>query len=257
MIAILSDIHSNTAALSAVLDDIREQRIRTIWCLGDILGYGPNPRECLAMIRDNCAEVILGNHDYAVLYEPTYFNAGAESAAFWTRQMLCDESVPEESGDLLRFLATLENRKTIANPVEGVREVLLVHGSPRRPVNEYLFPEDTTNHPAKIQSSFDRMEHLCFVGHTHMPGVFCEDLMFHPAAALPEGIFELNDKRHIVNVGSVGQPRDRDNRACYVILEDHQVRFRRVKYDVETTADAIRNIESLDNYLADRLVEGR
>ena len=257
MIAILSDIHSNTAALSAVLDDIRSQGIKTIWCLGDILGYGPNPRECLAMIRDTCELVILGNHDYAVLYEPTYFNAGAEAAAFWTREALFDESKPEESAELLKFLATLENRKLVPTPVEGVREALLVHGSPRRPVNEYLFPEDSANHPAKLHVAFDRIEHLCFVGHTHMPGVFTDDLEFHPAAAIHDGVFELNDARHIINVGSVGQPRDRDKRACYVILEDHQIRFRRVKYDAETTAAAIREIDSLDNYLADRLIEGR
>ena len=113
-------------------------------------------------------------------------------------------------------------------------DMLFVHGSPRKPINEYIFPDDCFTNPQKLQQNFDRMEQTtCFVGHTHVPGVFVDDPYFESPNELPEpGRFVLGDERIIVNVGSVGQPRDRDPRASYVIVTGDQLEFIRLEYDV-------------------------
>jgi diadenosine tetraphosphatase ApaH/serine/threonine PP2A family protein phosphatase len=132
---------------------------------------------------------------------------------------------------------------------------LFVHGSARNPLNEYVFPEDIYNQ-RKMERIFALVDRYCFQGHTHIPGIFTEGLNF----LSPEEIefrYELNEEKVLVNVGSVGQPRDGDNRACYVILNDRTVQYRRVPYDFEKTIDKIYPIPELDNFLGDRLREGR
>jgi diadenosine tetraphosphatase ApaH/serine/threonine PP2A family protein phosphatase len=133
---------------------------------------------------------------------------------------------------------------------------MLAHGSPRRPINEYIFPDDMYNSPTKLSASLERFEHLCFVGHTHVPGVFTAGLDFHSPADL-DGEYEITEGKALINVGSVGQPRDRDPRAGYVLLRDGKVIFRRVAYDVPTTMNKVYAIQELDDYLGARLEDGR
>jgi diadenosine tetraphosphatase ApaH/serine/threonine PP2A family protein phosphatase len=249
MKALISDIHSNLEALQAVLADIARYPVEAIYCLGDVIGYGPNPRECLDRIMRACPVVLMGNHDQAVLFDPMNFNPVAERATMWTREQL-DRPVPNRGAADARweFLSArpLKHR-------DG--DFLLVHGSPRNPLNEYIFPEDIYSE-AKMRSIFAQVPRYMFQGHTHVPGIFTESLEFYS----PDEIdFEhkLDGGKTLCNVGSVGQPRDGDRRACYVLLDGNTIRFRRVEYDVETTAGKIREIEDLDDFLADRLRGGR
>ena len=172
MLAIISDIHSNIEALQMVLDDIHHRGIKTIHCLGDLIGYGPDPGPCLDTVMDNCDEVIMGNHDFATLYEPARFNFSAESAAYWTRKKLDSETDLTRMTKRWEYLGQRGVSVRIPGEDFGVTDVFLVHGSPRRPINEYIFPDDISNNSGKISASMDRFVQLCFVGHTHVPGVF-------------------------------------------------------------------------------------
>src|SRR5687768_18533328 len=135
MIAILSDIHSNLEALTAVLAEVDRRGVQDIVCLGDIIGYGPNPMECLDLVIQRAKVALMGNHDFAVFYEPFNFNAGAEQACFWTRQCFESDPDPERRGRRWKFLGGLQVR--IKTPA-----FVGVHASPRRPINEYIFPDD-------------------------------------------------------------------------------------------------------------------
>ena len=257
MLALISDIHANLEALTAVLDDIAERGVERIICLGDVIGYGPKPAKCLDLVIEKVELTLMGNHDYAVIFEPNKFNIGAESACFWTRQKLeaeRDEALRNSRWD---FLGKLPIKHIMDGADAGMGEIVLLHGSPRRPINEYIFPDDIYNNPNKMQSLFDRINHLCFVGHTHVPGVFMETPDFYSPDELGD-CFEV-DPRHkaIINVGSVGQPRDRDNRASYVLLEEGKVRFIRVPYDLDAVMEEVFDIPELDDYLGTRLREGR
>ncbi|MFO0897131.1 MAG: metallophosphoesterase family protein [Pirellulales bacterium] len=257
--AIISDIHSNLEALEAVLQDIRAQGITEIYCLGDIIGYGPNPRECIDLVMQ-CNVTLLGNHDQGALFDPEGFNTGAERAIFWTREQLeSPRGDPEQNARRWEFLGELpRNRRE-----EGL---LFVHGSARNPLNEYVFPEDIYN-DRKMQNIFGLIEKHCFQGHTHVPGVFVQSGAF--SFNSPDEIdyrYRLGDEKTMVNVGSVGQPRDGDRRACYVVLEDvagsngtktFDITFRRVEYPFEQTIEKIYKISDLDNFLGDRLREGK
>lgn len=271
--AIISDIHSNLEALERVLADIQRRGVTEIVCLGDVIGYGPNPKECLDLVRAKCQMCLMGNHDHAVLYEPANFNLPAERACYWTRQLLEDEEDVELRNARWAFLGALPVRHTYP-------DILFVHASPRRPINEYIFPEDVFTNPQKVMANFDRMDRrLCFVGHTHQPGVFLDDPYFDPPNELPDSpFFEIEDERAIINVGSVGQPRDRDPRASYVLVyrreeafgneaeslvtaalssSIEQVEFVRLEYDIERTVQKILAEPALDDLLGTRLYEGR
>jgi predicted phosphodiesterase len=246
--AILSDIHGNLEALEAVLADIADQGISQIYCLGDIIGYGPNPRQCIdrAMQFEVC---ILGNHDQGALFDPEGFSSGAEKALFWTRQQLEDAGGDaEQNRKRWDFLAELPRN----HREDGL---LFVHGSARHPLNEYVFPEDVYN-VRKLERIFSLIEGQCFQGHTHVPGVFTTDGRFYSPDELGNAC-ALSDVRLMINVGSVGQPRDHDSRSCYVVLEDQRIEFRRVPYPLEVTVEKIHAIAELDNFLGDRLREGR
>jgi diadenosine tetraphosphatase ApaH/serine/threonine PP2A family protein phosphatase len=243
--ALISDIHSNLEGLQAVLDDARSQGVEEIYCLGDVIGYGPNPRECIDLVMD-CRICLLGNHDQGALFDPEGFNTGAERAIFWTRDQL-----ESPGADNMRRCEFLGERPRFHRE----DPFLFVHGSPRNPLNEYVFPEDIYNQ-RKMEKIFSLVDRYCFQGHTHVPGVFTESLSFH----MPDQIgyqYHLGDEKVMINIGSVGQPRDGDPRACYVLLDDHEVRYRRVEYDVNTTVEKIYAIPELDNFLGDRLREGR
>jgi len=256
MLAVISDIHSNVEVLTAVLGDIAPRGVEQIICLGDVLGYGPQPKECLDLVMASASVTLMGNHDYAVLYEPNKFNMGAEAACFWTRQQLEDEKDTAKRAARWAFLGNLPVKHVIA-PGEEMGELVFVHGSPRRPINEYVFPDDVYNVPNKIHGLFERFDHLCFVGHTHVPGVFLERPDFYSPDEL-DMVFEIKpDAKALINVGSVGQPRDRDNRASYVLVEPGKVTFVRVAYAVDAVIEKVHGIPELDAFIGTRLKDGR
>ncbi len=245
--AIISDIHANLEALQAVFRDIESQDIQQVYCLGDVVGYGPNPCECVDLVMKKCSVTLLGNHDQGALFDPEGFNVGAEQAIFWTRKTL-DAAPSRDAQRRWDFIGELPRVHT-----EG--DIIFVHGSPRNPLNEYVFPEDIYNQ-RKMERIFGLVKRACFVGHTHIPGVFTETLNF----LSPEEIdyeYKLGNEKAIINVGSVGQPRDGIPLASYVTFDGEVVRFRRVEYDVEKTIQKIYAIAELDNFLGDRLRDGR
>ena len=264
--ALISDIHGNLEALEVVLDDIKAQGISEIYCLGDIIGYGPNPRECIDLVMESCKVTLLGNHDQGAMFDPDGFNVGAERAIFWTREQLENPS-DRDNEKRWEFLGELPR-------TFRVDPFLFVHGSPRNPLSEYIFPEDIYNH-RKMERLFQLVDRYCFQGHTHVPGIFTEGFQFYA----PEEIdyeYALGDGKVMVNVGSVGQPRDGDSRACYVILDDGQpsangtaeaeaaaasgpakITYRRLPYDFEKTIQKIYAISELEPFLGDRLRQGR
>lgn len=228
------------------MEDISAQGVDEIFCLGDVVGYGPNPRECIDKCRDFNL-VLLGNHDNGALFDPDGFSSGAERAIFWTRQQLEDTSV-EGAAERWDFLAKLPR-------THRIEDQMFVHGSPRSPLNEYVFPEDVYNQ-RKIERIFGFIHQYCFQGHTHVPGVFTENCRFYSPTEIGNE-FELTEQKVMVNVGSVGQPRDGDPRSSYVTVEGNALTFHRVEYDPCDTRDKIYQIEALDNFLGDRLLEGR
>jgi len=258
MFAIISDIHSNLEALTTVLADIEKRGIKTIYCLGDVMGYGPNPKECLDLVIEKTKWCVLGNHDYAVFYEPTNFNYGAEMASFWTREVLETEQAAENRNRRWSFLGGLPLRRTLRTRL-GINAATIdfIHASPRRPINEYIFPDDVYTNPLKVKLMFERVKHICFVGHTHLPGVFLDEPDFYLPDELGNVYPVVDKEKAIINIGSVGQPRDKDNRASYVYVDGNEVHFVRLEYNFETTAKKIRAIEQLDDFQADRLKEGR
>jgi diadenosine tetraphosphatase ApaH/serine/threonine PP2A family protein phosphatase len=250
--AIISDIHGNLEALQVVLDHIAQQNVDQIICLGDTLGYGPNPVECVDLVAQRCEWALMGNHDFGALYEPTNFNAVAEQAAHWTRVQFEMEGDPEVARKRWEFLGALRVRVAFG-------PFLCVHASPRRPINEYIFPDDAINSPVKMKQIFDRIETYALVGHTHVPGVFTDEPDFYPPDDL-DGVYKLNgDEKAIINPGSVGQPRDLDPRASYAILDDepNHVEFYRLPYDIDAVADKIKAVPELSDWLGERLKEGR
>lgn len=266
--AIISDVHANAAALKAVLADIDRRGIKRIICLGDTVGYGPDPLECVDLVRERCAWSLMGNHDYGVLYEPTNFNPGAESAAFWTREQFDQEPDAAKREERYKFLNHLKVRvqerigpdgaEPLQNGNGSGMALLAVHGSPRKPINEYIFPDDVTNNPDKLEGLFDRVDNVCIVGHTHVPGVFTNEVDFYPPVELGEDGYRFRSgEKAIINVGSVGQPRDLDPRASYVVLHSTHAEFVRLPYDIDATANKIRKVPQLPGWLADRLYDGK
>ena len=248
MKAIISDIHSNLEALQAVLEDIKKQGVDEIYCLGDIVGYGPNPRECVDLVM-KCKMVLLGNHDQGAMFDPEGFNPPAEKAIFWTRSQL-ENGDPNKQAQQQRWDFLAERPRSFKE-----NGFLFVHGSARNPLNEYVFPEDIYNQ-RKMERIFALVEKYCFQGHTHVPGVFTENLQFHSPEEM-DYAYKLDNRKTLCNVGSVGQPRDGDWRACYVLLDNDTIKYRRVEYPIDTTVKKIYAITDLENFLGDRLRDGR
>jgi len=250
MLAILSDIHGNLEALQAVLADAARHGSEAVYCLGDLVGYGPNPRECLDLAM-GWAIVLLGNLDLAVTSDPPDLGPTALTATrslVWSRAEL-NAATPDQRavGCRWKFLAERPHSWEEADS-------LFVHGSACNPLHEYVFPEDIFNE-RKMGRLFAAVDRYCFQGHTHIPGVFTQGLRF----LRPEEVghaYRLGGGKALVNVGSVGQPRDGDWRACYALLDGDTVRFRRVEYDIATTGRKIRDIDDLDYFLGDRLGDG-
>jgi predicted phosphodiesterase len=256
MWAILSDIHGNLEALQAVLEDVAQTGAKRLFCLGDIVGYGPNPIECLDLVMKKAEFSVLGNHDQGALFDPSGWSPAAERAIFWTREQL-ERRPPGKAGEQAdgrwEYLSNLPRTQR-----DG--KFLFVHGSARNPINEYVFPEDIY-HQRKMEGIFAVVDHYSFQGHTHVPGIFLEAMpgeMYQFSA--PDEIdftHKLDERKTMCNVGSVGQPRDGDPRSCYVIVDGETIRFRRVPYDFEATRQKIHKNPNLDDFLGDRLREGR
>jgi predicted phosphodiesterase len=218
---IVSDIHANLAALRAVLDHMGS--VDALWCLGDVVGYGPDPNECLEIVRQRAQLCIPGNHDWAGIGKISTedFNGDAEAAVSWTRRQLTADNVAYLAG----LAETLH---------EG--EFMLAHGSPANPIWEYVLS------PAVARVSFDHFRtRFCLVGHTHIPVVFQRESddkrKIKTVSPVPDSPFLLNAGRFIINPGSVGQPRDGKPEASYAIIDtDHAtVEHRRVAYPIEET----------------------
>jgi diadenosine tetraphosphatase ApaH/serine/threonine PP2A family protein phosphatase len=237
--AILSDIHGNLEALRAVLDDCAG-RVDTVLCLGDTVGYGADPLACVELIAERAHTIVGGNHEHAVAGRLGlgWFNRYARAAAEWTRERLDD--------DHRAYLAALPLQRE-------VEDATLVHASPAQPEEwDYL---------VTAEDGFAAFPHFatrwCFVGHSHLPGAWSLGSSgpdHHPGARVLQS---ERGRRYIVNVGSVGQPRDRDPRAAYAVwdVEAGRTEIRRVVYDVATARRKI--VEAgLPRLLADRLAAG-
>jgi len=231
-IAIISDIHANLQALSTALEIIKDQRVDEIICLGDVVGYGANPNECVDIVRRQCGVVLMGNHDAASvdLAQANSFTAHAYVAAEWTHKALTLEST--------RFLRDL--------PLTHVREdILFVHASP-------MMPESWTYIFGEIDATFAFRyfkEKICFIGHSHFSGVFSE--------RGGETVVNRSD-RFIVNVGSVGQPRDGNPKLSFGIFDTAQWTYENVRadYDVAAAREKI-VMAGLPPALGNRLLKGR
>jgi len=239
--AIFSDIHGNLEALKTVLEDIEKQNVDKVICLGDVVGYGPFPGECVELVRKTADICLMGNHDYAAIgKEPLeYFNSYAREAILWTRKRL--------SAGHLQYLKSLPFVH-----IDG--DITFVHSSPHR-------PEDWT-YIITPRDAYPQFEYLqtryCFIGHSHVALGFAR--RNKDMRVLLEDIQHLNDaeSKYILNVGAVGQPRDQDPRASYGIFdaEEKRFEFRRLEYDVQTTQQEMRKL-GLPRYLIDRLMYGR
>ncbi len=221
-ILVISDIHANLVALETVLRDAGQ--FDRIWCLGDVVGYGPEPNACIETLREHDLICIAGNHDWAVLdkLDLEEFNPDARAAAEWTRQQLTLTSVD--------WLHALPER--IPTQAE---KFTLVHGSPRYPIWEYVMT------PAVARINFDFFDtRICLMGHTHVPVLYRHRLDEYTATAetLPEGnAVAIDSDRLMINPGSVGQPRDGDARAAYALLDLDALTLThyRVEYDIAAT----------------------
>jgi diadenosine tetraphosphatase ApaH/serine/threonine PP2A family protein phosphatase len=239
-ILIISDIHANLSALDAVLDGAGP--VEAVWCLGDLVGYGPDPNQCIEKIKQLPNLVcLLGNHDAAALghIDTDSFNPEARQAIQWTRESLSTGSIS--------FLETLPE-KIVIDPVT------LTHGSPRQPVWEYVL--DTRTATANF-NYFDTP--YCLVGHTHLPVVYyLADESRAARTIVPEESMQITlAPRAIINPGSVGQPRDRDPRAAFVIYEpeDSLMEFWRVSYDIHAVQERMVNANLPDRHIQ-RLTSG-
>ena len=253
MIALISDIHANLEAFDAVLEDIQNQDVKKIYCLGDVVGYGPNPRECIEYVQKHATFTLCGNHEEAVLFNADDFNMKARRAIDWTREQLnSEENDKNKNYEIWDFLGELRKK---------VREdsTLYVHASPRQATREYVLPKDVKDR-VKMESIFDEFEEseICFVGHTHIPGVFTSDYHFHYTKSI-DNKYNIKTKpgKKLINIGSVGQPRDGDSRACYALFDGETIEWRRVVYDYEQTMKKIKAVDNLADGLATRLASGR
>jgi predicted phosphodiesterase len=265
--AIISDLHGNVPALEAMLDDAHKQGVQRFVCLGDMVGYGANPRYALDLVMHLCGEqarwpegvaeselqpglCLKGNHEEALLSSASDFNPKARMAIEWTRGEL--DSDRERCDVYWDFIFGL-------SASASDERAMYAHGSPRDPVREYMLPRDIKDH-AKMRENFAAMTRsVCFVGHSHVPGIYYEDERYF----LPRGtsgpylLGDTPDCRVIVNVGSVGQPRDGDCCLSYLLFDGEMITFRRIEYEIERAAAAIRAVDDLPEFLAERLFSGR
>jgi diadenosine tetraphosphatase ApaH/serine/threonine PP2A family protein phosphatase len=241
-VALLSDVHGNLPAFEAVLEDVRREGVDARWCLGDLVGYGAQPDECVALAQDSCEVCLVGNHDLVVIgsLDVDAFSANAALAALWTRDHIDKKSVD--------YLAGL-------SPEDGKHDLGLYHASPRDPVWEYVL---STLQARACMEAMDKR--VGAVGHSHVALWFKRGEDGDVAGDTAPGGTEL-DLSHgqwIVNPGGVGQPRDGDPRAAWLLLdlESWKASWRRVEYPIEEAARAIQQA-GLPAALSDRLFVGQ
>ncbi len=226
-LAIFSDVHANLEALSAVLQAYRSERIDKFYCLGDVVGYGANPNECADLVRGGAEITILGNHDAAVAGRMDY------SYYYEAARQALDAHASCLTRDNMNWLKTLPYKHMLSDA-----GVLLCHGSPVRIEEfEYIFAPEQARECLPI---YEELGHLTVIGHSHLCKVFALRPGF--VEELPPSDFVLRDGlKYIVSVGSVGQPRDYDNRASYTIYdtETRLFEFKRVEYDIDLAATKI------------------
>ncbi|MFC2046678.1 metallophosphoesterase family protein [Chloroflexota bacterium] len=240
--AIIADIHANLAAFTAVLDDIEDRGgVAEVWCLGDVVGYGPDPHQCLELLRQCNHVCIAGNHDWAATckMDTSEFNPDAAAACHWAGQQLSPEDV-----EYLNSLPLVIHRN----------DFTLVHGSPRDPIWEYLLSTSSARENFTYFTS-----QFCLVGHSHVPlGFECNETGDCSLCEFPaDAVLTLTDNRLIINPGSVGQPRDSDPRASYAIYdsEARSISHYRIPYDIGATQDRMMKY-SLPRHLVVRLSHG-
>lgn len=255
-IALVSDLHANIEAVEAVMRDIESQGIKTIYCLGDVLDYGPNPVEVLDIAINHFELNILGNHEEALMMVAEDFNERAMRSVQWTRETLNAPTIPREKRH--QYWNFLDQMARVKLARQG--QMLFLHGSPRQPTRDYVFPKDVRS-PEKVDAMFAELkgeQRYCFCGHSHIPGIYTEKYQYAHPSKIKDGVVNLDRfERLLINIGSVGQPRDNDTRASYVVLNGTEVTFRRVVYDFHKTADKLRKITALPTFLAERLLVGK
>lgn len=241
-IALLSDVHGNLPAFEAVLADVDADGADQIWCLGDLVGYGAQPDACVELARERCDLCLAGNHDLVVTgdIDIADFSSSAAAAARWTR-----ETIGEESLEFLRAL----DRATLRG------EIGLYHASPRDPVWEYVLSD------TQAEECMDVMEpRVGAIGHSHVALWFSRDADGLMDGGIAKGDLEadLSDGEWLVNPGGVGQPRDSDPRAAWLLLDtgEWSAHWRRVEYPIDEAARAIEEA-GLPQDLADRLYTGK
>jgi predicted phosphodiesterase len=240
-IAVFSDIHANLAALESVLEAIDAETPDALWCLGDLIGYGPKPNECTAVVRERADVCLCGNHDLGIIgsIDLSEFSGDAGFAARWTMDVLEPES--------RAFIETLE-------PTGRADGVALYHGSARDPVWEYVLSGDAAYATLRLTQ-----EQIVLVGHSHVAlEVRLHELLVEGGLAAAGTQLDLTDARWVMNPGSVGQPRDGDPRAAWMLLdlEAQRAEFRRVDYDIERTQAEMRAV-GLPEPLVSRLAAGQ
>ena len=240
-IALISDVHANLEALEKVLRDIEKEGVEKIHFLGDAVGYGCDPNKCVRLINKHCDIKLLGNHDYAAmgLESLENFNYIAQTSIEWTQKKLTDISIS--------ILADFDISTTFL-------DYFLVHSSPGTPEDwDYILG---TN---EAEEQFGRFEQsVCLVGHSHLPIIFAKKEK-SKISIISKKAIELNkDIKYIINVGSVGQPRDNDPRACYLIIDTEipKIFYKRVEYDIDKTQEKMRKAV-LPDFLIDRIALGR
>lgn len=238
--AIISDIHGNLAALQRVLERIEEENCDRIICLGDVVGYGPFPNECCELVQNRAAITLCGNHDAVAggRIRPDFFTIYAAQAIRWTLGRLNEANQ--------RFLAGLPLIQREGN-------LIFVHSTPQEP-KEWHYLTSIVRAAREFESF---SEQICFIGHTHMPTAWVQvdgDIERRTA----EFLRILPEERYIINVGSVGQPRDNNPDACFGIWDDERSEFRLVRtaYDIHATQQAMRE-HRLPDFLIERLAYGR
>jgi predicted phosphodiesterase len=256
--AIISDIHGNLVALEAALADCASQKVDEVACLGDICGYGPDPIGCVDRVRASCAWVLKGNHDDALLMGSAIgFNRFAKDAIEWQRSMLLPRWYSfQRKIDRWAWLKSLYASRSEDN-------VLYVHASPRDPLMEYVEESDFVDMgfgpSQKAIDIFGKITRLSFCGHTHRPGVVTDSYIWRKPADFENMTAVLDSKQKtLVNVGSVGQPRDNNPQGCYAIFDDAAgtITFRRVAYDIKQAQLRFQEVPQLDERLWKRLEVG-
>ncbi len=245
-IAVISDVHANIEAFSAVLKEIDRLGIGEVYALGDMIGYGPNPVECVELARQRCRIQVEGNHEYSIRYPDAFVNNPvAEEAMAWTRAVLRERGLLEQATEFPHYHQ------------EGA--CVYLHGSVQDVLADYVMETDADGYSAfdeiqeVIRLKFDSFR-ICFVGHNHRPFLATTEGFLHPHDENRE--FFLGEERLYASVGSVGQPRDGDARACFVEFDGETLRYHRVAYPCETTARKILE-QGLPEILGRRLMMGR